>query len=161
MDLHCTHCQSTDLRKVSLVYQQGRFDVKARTRLRGLLLGTGGPDLIVGSTNTIGVLQTQLSRHLHPPVKWSYLKLVGWFALGSFVALIAYVQSVMGSFGTASSLPVSIYVVVVSCLFLFLGFLIWRHNHCAYPVQYAEWERSFLCMRCGSVSAQPIEGAVS
>jgi hypothetical protein len=159
--LHCTHCQSTDLRKVSLVYQQGRFEVKARTRLRGFLLGTGGLDLTVGSANTVGVLQTQLSRNLHPPVKWSYLRLVGWFALGSFVALIAYVQSVMSSSGTASSLPVSIYVVVVPCLFLFLGFLIWRHNHRAYPVQYAEWKGSFLCMRCGSVSAQPVKGAVS
>jgi hypothetical protein len=138
------------------VYQQGRFDAKSRIRLRGLFLGTGGLDLIVGGAHSAGVLQSQLSRNLRPPVKWSYLKLVGWFALGSFVALIAYAQSVMSSPGPASSLPVYIYAVVASFLFLVLAFLIWRHNHRAYPVQYAEWEQSFLCMRCGAVSAQPI-----
>jgi hypothetical protein len=122
MEMHCPHCQSTDLRKVSLVYQEGRLDAKARTRLRGFLLGTDGPDLVVGGANSTGVLQSQLSRNLRPPVKWSFLKLAGWFALSSFVALIAYVHSVMSTSATASSLPVSIYVVVASCLLLFLGF---------------------------------------
>ncbi len=161
MEMHCPHCQSTDIRKVSLVYQEGRFDAKARTRLRGFLLGTDGPDLVVGGANSTGVLQSQLSRNLRPPVKWSYLKLAGWFALSSFVALMAYVHSVMSTAATASSLPVSIYVVVASCLLLFLRFLFWRHNHLVYPRQFAAWERSFLCMRCGSVSAHLGERAVS
>jgi hypothetical protein len=159
--LYCRQCQSTDLRKVSLVYQQGRFEGNARTQLRGLLLGVDGPDLIVGYAHTAGVLQTQLSEKLRPPVKWSYLKLVGWLVFFSLLALIAYVQSVMGSSGTASSLPVAIYVVVAGCLFVVLGFCIWRHNHRVYPVKYARWERSFLCMRCGSISGEPCEGAVS
>ena len=154
MDLHCIQCCSLELRRLSLVYQQGRFDVKTRTRLRGLLLGTGGLDLVVGGANSTGFLQSQLSRNLHPPVKWSYLRLVARFAIGSFVALIVYAQLVMSSAGKASSLPVVIYAVVVSGLFLILGFVIWRHNHRVYRVQYAEWERSFLCMRCGAVSAQ-------
>jgi hypothetical protein len=155
MDLHCTHCQSTDLRKVSLVYQQGRFDVKSRTRLRGLLLRADGPDLLVGYARTASILQTDLSRKLRPPVKWSYLKLLGWFAISSFVALVAYVQVVLSSSVKASSLPVVLSVVAAPCLLLILEFLTWRHNHFTYPLHYARWDRSFLCVRCGKVSADP------
>jgi len=160
MERRCPHCQSTDLRKVSLVYREGLFDMNARTRLRGFLLGTDGPDVVLGRARTAGVQQTQLSKDLRPPAKWSSLKLTGWFGLCSFVALVAYVRSVMSS-SMASSLPVFIYVVAASCLLLILGFLFWRHNHLVYPRQYAAWERSFLCMRCSSVNAQPIGRAAS
>ena len=156
MEMYCPHCQSTDLRKVSLVYQQGRFGGRAQTRLRGLLLGTGGPDLIFGSARTIGVQQSQLSKNVQPPSKWSYLRLLGWFLLGSFVALVSYVNSVMSHRGQAASLPVTLYVVIGSCVFFFLVFLVWRHNHSVYPRQYIAWERSFLCQRCGSVNAQSL-----
>jgi hypothetical protein len=153
----CPRCQSTDLRKLSQIYQEGRSYLKARTGLRALLLGTDGPDLLVGNANTVGVLQTQLSKNAQPPTKWSYLKLMGWFVLGSFVALVAYVHSVMSSSRMASSLPVGTFVVVVSCLFVLAMYSFWRHNHLEYPRRYDEWERSFLCQRCGGVSVQPIE----
>jgi hypothetical protein len=154
MELRCQHCGSTDLRKVSLVYQEGRTYLKGRTGLRALLLGTNGPDLVLGRASTTGILQTQLSKNSEPPVKWSYLKLVGWFVLGSFVALIAYVHSVMSSSAVASSLPVGSVFLIASCLLILLVFFFWRHNHFVYPRQFAEWERSFLCMRCGNVCTQ-------
>jgi hypothetical protein len=154
MDFHCTHCQSTELQKVSLVYQQSCFHVKARTRFRGFVLDAVGPDLIAGYAHTAGVLQTRLSRKLRPPIQRSYLKLLSWFALFSFLALVAYVQSVMSNSGRPSLLPVAIYIVVAPCLFVFLALLVWRHNRRAYPAQYARWDRSFLCMCCGKVSAQ-------
>jgi hypothetical protein len=154
MDLRCTHCQSTDLRKVSLVYEQGRFGVEARTRFRGFLLGTDGPDLIGGYAHTAGVVQSRLSNKLRPPVKWSYLKIVAWFVLLSLVALVAYVQWVMSKPATTtSSLPVTIYVLIASGLFVLLQYLTWRHNHVVYPRKYAEWDRTSLCLRCGAVSA--------
>jgi hypothetical protein len=154
--LYCTHCQSTDLRKVSLVYEQGRFGLEARTRFRGFLLGTDGPDLIGGYAHTVGVVPSRLSNKLRPPVKWSYLKIVGWFVFFFLVALVAYIQSVKSSSRPASSLPVTIYVVVASCLLVFLELVIWRHNHHAYLFERTRWERSFLCMRCGRVSVHTV-----
>jgi lipid-A-disaccharide synthase-like uncharacterized protein len=153
MGLHCTHCQSTDLSKVSLVYEQGRFGLKARTRFRGFLLGTDGPDLIAGFAHTTAVAQNTLSIKLRPPVKWSYRKVVGWFVFFSLVALVAFVQWVMSKSATTSSLPGTFYVLIASGLFFLLQFLTWRHNHVVYPRKYAEWDRSFLCQRCGTVSA--------
>jgi len=40
---------------------------------------------------------------LQPPVKWSYLKLIGWLVLGSLTALVVYAQWVISS-STKSSL---------------------------------------------------------
>src|SRR6202166_3223591 len=80
MDLRCPSCNGTDLKKLSLAYQQGRVQVDTRTRLRGVIVGEGGPDVVVGRATTRGTHQTELSKQLSPPAKWAYKKLVLWFA---------------------------------------------------------------------------------
>jgi hypothetical protein len=152
MELRCPNCGSTELRKVSLAYEEGRFYVRSRTRLRALLFGADGPDFAVGRAHTVGILEAGLSKRLQPPVKWSYLKLVGWLALGSVAALIAHVQWVMSSSERVSSLSVAIFAFSTLSLFLLSVFLFWRHNRFVYPRKRVEWEQSFLCRRCGSRS---------
>ncbi len=154
MDLRCQKCNSTDLKKVSLVYEEGLLRSDAHTRIRGVLVGSGGPDVVVGSAATKGTHQSALSKRLSPPKKWSYLKLVVWFAVVSFIALVVYIQSVMGSSSTASALPVKLYGLIASCVFALLAFSTWRHNRSTVPRRYAEWDRSFVCERCGAVSQQ-------
>jgi hypothetical protein len=151
MDLRCPKCSSTDLKKVTLAYQEGLFHVDTRTRMLGLLFASGGPDVLVGRATTRGVQQSALSKSLVPPTKWSYLKLVLWSAAISFVALIAYVRVVMTSPPPVSSLPVKIYAAVAPVVFLFLFVLVWRHNHSVYQQTYALWNESFICQRCGTV----------
>lgn len=81
MDLRCPKCNSTDLKKVSLAYQEGLFQTEARSRLRAVAVGSGGPDLVVGRATTRGTQQSALSKKLTPPLKWSYLKVLGWSVL--------------------------------------------------------------------------------
>ncbi len=153
MDLRCPKCSSTDLKKVSLAYQEGLFHVNTRTRMLGLLFASAGPDIMVGRATTRGLQQTALSKSLVPPTKWSYLKLLLWSTAISFVSLVAYVRVVMTSPPPVSSLPVKIYVVVAPLVFIFLAVSIWRHNHSSYQTQYAQWDKSFICERCGTVSS--------
>src|SRR5882672_4537107 len=54
MDLQCPNCRSTDLKKVSLAYQEGLQHVSTRTRLRGVIVGNDGLDLVVGRATTKG-----------------------------------------------------------------------------------------------------------
>lgn len=152
MDLRCPSCNGADLKKLSLAYQEGRFQVDTRTRLRGVVVGEGGPNVVVGRATTRGIQQTELSKHLSPPAKWSYMKLVLWSAFVSLVALVVYVRSVMSSPPPASTLPVKLYAVLAPVAFLLLVALYWRHNHSTYQSQYAQWNRSFICERCGAVS---------
>jgi hypothetical protein len=156
MELRCPNCGNLDLKKISLAYEAGRHRVDTRTRLRGFLFGSDGPNVIVGRAVMHGVHETQLSKRLRPPMKWSYLKLGGWSVFVAFPALIAYVHSVMSTSKTASSAPLTIFAVVFSCMFASLVGVVWRHNHAVYPREYAQWNRSFLCQRCGGVSEQAL-----
>jgi DNA-directed RNA polymerase subunit RPC12/RpoP len=152
MDLRCPNCDSSDLKKVSLVYQEGLVRARATTRVRAWLLGDDGPQMIAGAAKTNGVLQMSVSENLAPPTKWSYRKLILWSALFSFGLLIAYVHSVMQSSRAASSLPVIIYAGLFPVVFAVCMFLVWRHNSLFYPREFERWNRSYVCRRCGAVA---------
>src|ERR1700682_2472363 len=64
MDLRCPSCNGTDLKKLSLAYQQGRVRVDTRTRLRGVVVGEGGPNVVVGRATTRGIQETEQSKLL-------------------------------------------------------------------------------------------------
>ena len=153
MDLRCPNCNSTDLKKVSLAYQEGLHRVDTRTRLRGVVVGSDGPDLVVGRATTKGTQQTEMSKALTPPKKWSYLKFLGWSVL-IFLSvgwIVFYVNTVTKNSPTVSSMPLTIYSVLSACVFVLLLVRFWRHNS-SYQTQYAQWNRAFICERCGTVS---------
>src|SRR5260370_7439466 len=81
MDLRCPKCNSTDLKKVSQAHEEGLFQDESRTRLRAVVVGGGGPGIVVGRATAHGTQQSALSKKLTPPVKWSYLNVTGWSAL--------------------------------------------------------------------------------
>ena|SRR5438552_1940636 len=154
MDLRCPKCNSSDLKKVSLVYEEGLSSVDARTRLRAVAVGGGGPDMVVGRATTRGSQQSALSRNLRPPVKWSYRKVVFWsvvvFLCGGW--LVFYVNTFPTNSSRVTSPPLTLFAMLSAGVFALLLFLVWRHNHSSYSREYAEWDRSFICERCGAVS---------
>ena len=156
MDLRCPKCNSTDLKKVSLAYEEGLFRSEGRTRLRAVAVGSGGPDLVVGRAATRGTGQSALSKKLTPPVKWSYLKVIGWSVLVFLFAgwLVFYVNTVTTKATTVSSAPLTLFALASGAIFALLLFLVWRHNHATYQARIAEWDRSFICQRCGAVALQ-------
>jgi hypothetical protein len=156
MDLRCPNCNSADLKKVSLAYQENVRHVDTRTRLRAFLFGNDGPNLIVGSAVTQGVHRTQLSKLLSPPKKWSYVRLFVGSLVVTFAALFAYVVFVASSPPPVSTLPLKMYVFLAPVIFLVLAFLFWRHNRLRFPQEYARWDRSFICQRCGAVSLHDV-----
>ena len=157
MDLRCPKCNSTDLKKVSLAYEEGLFRSEGKTRLRAVVAG-GGPDLVVGRATTRGTQQSVLSKKLAPPVKWSYLKVIGWSVLVFLSAgwLVFYVNTVTTKATTLSSAPLAAFGSITGMVLVLLMFVVWRHNHATYPQRFAEWDRSFICQRCGSVSENGI-----
>ena len=161
MDLQCPNCKSTDLKKVSLAYQEGLQRVSTRTRLRGIVVGSDGPDVVVGRATTKGTQQTEISKVLTPPKKWSYLKLIGWSALVflSIGWIVFYVNTITRNASSISSVPLAIYVLVSTAIFAAVFVVYWKRNHSAYPRQYEQWDRSFLCQRCGTVSHHNLSSA--
>ncbi len=157
MDLRCPNCNSSDLKKASLAYEEGLTRGTSKSRFRALLFGEDGPNVVVGTAVMKGMYQTELSRALRPPKKRSYGKLLLWAGVVSVVSLIFYSHTVMSSASLVSALSVVMFGVMGTVVFLSLLFMIWRHNHLVYPRRYEKWERAFLCKRCGGVSYQPSE----
>jgi uncharacterized integral membrane protein len=159
MDLRCPKCNSNDLKKLSLAHEEGLFRSEGRTRLRAVVAGSGGPDLVVARATTHGTQQSALSKKLAPPVKWSYLKVIGWSLLVFLSAgwLVFYVNSVTTNATTVSSAPLTLFALISGAIFALLLFLVWRHNHSSYQTQYAQWDNSFICERCGTVSGQVLQ----
>jgi len=154
MDLRCPKCNSTDLKKVSLGYQEGLYGSHARTRLSAALVGGNGPDLVVGRATTQTSHQSALSKRLSPPAKWSYLKVGSWSILAFLCIgwLVFYINTVTTNSSTVSSPPMTFFVLISGASFALLLFLVWKHNHSSYQRQFAEWDHSFLCQRCGALS---------
>jgi hypothetical protein len=157
MDLRCPKCNSNNLKKVSLAHQEGTYHIDTRSKMRGLLFADGGPGILVGRLTTRGSQQSELSKRLSPPAKWSYVKLVGWSGVVTLIALVIYAQHVMSSPVPASSLPVKLYAVFAPVVFLLFVGIVWRHNHSTYRQRYAQWDHSFVCARCGAFSTQELE----
>jgi hypothetical protein len=156
MDLRCPKCNSTDLKKISLAHQEGLFRSEGWTRLRAVVVGGGGLDLVVGRATTRGTEQSALSKKLTPPVKWSYLKVIGWSVLVFLCAgwLVFYINTVTTNATTVLSAPLSAFGLISGPVFVLLLFVVWKHNHSNYQTQYAQWDKSFICERCGTVSQQ-------
>ena len=153
MDMRCPKCNGTDLKKVSLAYQEGLYRSEGRTRLSAAVVGGAGPDLLVGRATTQASHQSALSKQLSPPEKWSYLKVGSWSVLAFLCVgwLVFYVNTVTTNSSTVSSLPLMFFVVISAAIFAFLLFLVWKQNS-TYKKRFAEWNSSFICSRCGSVS---------
>src|SRR5438105_3371809 len=142
MDLRCPKCNSTDVKKVSLAYDEGIYKTEARTRLTAAVVGGSGPDLIVGRSITRASNQSALSKQLSPPVKWSYVKVVfrsvlvflsvGW--------IVFYVNTVATKSSNVWSLPLTFFTLVSATGFALLLFLVWMYNHFTYQKQFGEWD---------------------
>ena len=156
MDLRCPKCNSTDLKKVSLAYQEGVYRTDARTHLSAALVGGNGPDLVVGRASTQASHQSGLSKQLSPPTKWSYLKVGSWSVLASLCVgwLVFYVNTVTTNSSTESSRPLTFFALIFAASFTLLLFVVWKHNHSTYQRRFAEWGSSFICQRCGTISGK-------
>src|SRR5215472_14743063 len=126
--LRCPNCSSTDLKKVSLAYQEGLFCTVAHTRFRAVAVGGHGPDLVIGKATTRGLHQSVLSKRLKPPVKWSYRKLIRWWAVAflSIGWIVFCVNTLTRNSTAVLSPPLTLFALLSVATFLPLLVLFWR-----------------------------------
>lgn len=61
MDVPCPKCNSTDLQKVSLACEEVLYRCDKRAQFHGVLVGSGGPGVLVGASTTKGTRRTTLT----------------------------------------------------------------------------------------------------
>jgi hypothetical protein len=146
--LICPNCQSSDLKKLSLVHAHGLHE--SRGNITGLLLGSVDT-LIFGKSRQTN--QSRLSAMAAPPrtlpyVKPFFLWLVGFFPIMAFAGR-----------GKPSWITDSVAVAYILLLLAYpLGALL--YNHLVRPKKYKRWDRMFMCQRCGVV-VEPHTGSQS
>ena len=153
--LRCPKCNSTDLKKVSLANHEGLFYSCPHSIRR--CRGSGhGPHFVIGKATTRGFHQSVLSKRLNPPVKWSYRKLILWWLLAflSIGWILFYTNAGTKNSAAVLSPPLTLFGLLSAATFLLLLVLFWRHNQSTYKRRYSQWERSFLCERCGTLTEQ-------
>ena len=61
MDVPCPKCNSTDLQKVSLACEEALYRCDKHAQFHGVLVGGGGPGVLVGASTTKRTRQTTLA----------------------------------------------------------------------------------------------------
>jgi hypothetical protein len=68
--------------------------------------------------------------------------------------VVFYFNTITRSATTVPSAALTGYALIAGVVFAFIVVLVVRHNLSVYPRRFAEWDRSFICQRCGRVNLQ-------
>jgi len=79
-----------------------------------------------------------------------------WWALAflSIGWIIFYINTITKNSAAVLSPPLTLFALLSVPTFLLLLVLFWRHNQSNHKRRYSQWERSFLCQRCGTLTEQ-------
>jgi hypothetical protein len=137
--LKCPNCNSTDLKKVSLIHATGTYE--SRGGIWGILAGSHD-GLLFGKYR--GTSQSHLSKTERPPGKLPYAAPTILWLVGFFM-LMAYIGR-----GKLSGVMATISAAYV---FLLPASLIWvfGYNLFVHPKKYRTWLGKFMCQRCGAL----------
>ena len=69
---------------------------------------------------------------------------IGW--------IVFYMNTITKNSAAVLSPALTLFALLSAATFLLLLVLFWRHNQSTYKRRYRQWERSFLCQRCGTVT---------
>ena len=140
MNLACPKCTSTEVRKLSLIYNEGLSIINTVSQGTGVAMGSGG-GMAFGSSSshTTGRQQTALSKQASPPDKKHWIL---WTSAALF-------SGMMGLSGLS-------HPGVGNLFFLGLAVLAGRfalqgkaYNAEVHPGLMQRWEQSWMCNRCG------------
>lgn len=135
MSLDCPGCGSDNVRRLSLVYEDGLHALGGNARGAAVALGARGLGVQLGRSTAQGTIQTASSATAAPPVKTSYRPSL----LLMFIA-VALVGPVLSS----SALALALFLLGG----VLLGLAV-RYNRTIWPSELHRWRATYRCQRCG------------
>jgi ribosomal protein L40E len=154
----CEGCGSSDVRKFSVVYEEQSSTSSSKTTLAGAGLGPSGLGVGLARGGTTGTSHTRLASRTTPPnmEKMSkedpvtQLAIVAGMVVGAAVAYFVY--PVAGFLWAGGGFVV---VVVLVALFGSSQSSVGER----YRKAKSEWNRKYVCMKCGATVLQPIRAS--
>ena len=140
MNLACPKCASTEVRKLSMIYNEGLSIINTQTTSFGSGVTSGG-GMAFGSSSgaTTGQQQTMLSKQAAPPSKKHWILWTGFAAFCGLVGISGLTHPGVGNL-------VGIGLAVMGARFAIAGK---KYNEEVHPGLFQRWEQSFMCNRCG------------
>jgi hypothetical protein len=136
----CASCSTTDIQKLSMVYESGTSTISGTTTgtSTGVGIGRGGLGIgtAVNSSRTSGTQTTELAKRAAPPEKKFG---AGWIGIGVAVGIVAM---------AIGGIVIALVVIGGSVAVAQPGI---RYNRDVFPSLRARWEQSWLCHRCGAI----------
>lgn len=144
--MQCTRCNSDNVQRLEVVYEQGTQNIKTtgRTTGSGVGFGNGGIGVGLGSatTTTTGTSQSLMAKKAAPPTKKP-------IAVPIVLIIIGLISLMMTGAG--------FFILAGIALIGLGGFLFWKYsqyNKLTYPPLFATWQSSWLCNKCGTIFAE-------
>lgn len=135
-DIKCTACGSTDVQKLSMVHQSGISRIDATATGTAKSFGDFAP-FAETKTRTTGTQVSELAQQAAPPQPKS---MALWVVLALALGIGPWFLNIHLEF-----------IVWPLC-----GYMAWRtkkYNETVYAPRREQWNRSWMCHRCGSVFA--------
>jgi hypothetical protein len=140
MTLACPKCTSAEVRKLSLIYNEGLSIINTVSSGSGTAFGAGGGVAVASHTShTTGHQQTALSKQAAPPQKKHWILWSAAAAMTGFYAVGSLAHPGLG-------LLVAIGLTVLAVRYALAGK---QFNEFQYPGLMQRWQESFMCNRCG------------
>jgi hypothetical protein len=147
MGLVCPKCESSDVRRLSLIYDSGTADMAMASLTVGVSKGQDGMGFGAAPTLTRGTQQSHLARQAAPPAE----KIENTGCTLSFAIALSLMGALFLSEDRSSSGAVA--AMALGAITGVIG--TWkqseasRYNREEWPPLRHTWERSFLCTRSG------------
>jgi hypothetical protein len=142
MSFSCPSCGSENTQKISLLYQSGTTNVRLGSIGVG---GTGTGHLGIGVGATGGCAQSDLARQYAPPKK-----LDPSTQMGCLIVIGVILTPIMYALTDSKIFAVFVLIIFIAAVALLYNHAE-RHNTKVFPQQFAEWDKKFLCLRCGVI----------
>lgn len=152
MAMHCPSCGTQDVRKVSMVYEEGVQITRSKTIFGGGLLSLFGPALGMGGAYSKGKAASLLAEKLSPPKapKSVLLTAIKSFILGMAIGLAAW--TILGDRYGIPGKKIGTIIMAI----LLIGLPAYKITQVVkrrkrYPAELSNWNQLFICERCGEV----------
>ncbi len=142
----CPKCQSSDARYLSVIHKEGlsRIDTQSRSGCNPFalllfpLIGVYSL-FFVGSRRlkTEGTQQSILSAESAPPTRKPLIGSVLWALVGLLLM-------------TNHAVFIGLVILIIAGL---AGYAAYQYNNQKFPAEYALWQNSLMCSKCGTVYA--------
>lgn len=144
--LTCEACKSENIQKLSLVYEGGLTQLKGSQTGIGFGIGGDGGAIGIGSSKLKGTNQSVLSKKAAPPSRKKPFKVGFFYLLGAWLVY----QFAPGN------LAIVLLLIAGGAIHVFANV---RYNRRVFPGLFRTWDASFLCLKCGMISAHSYENA--